>query len=225
MKYFQPALILLITFLTTTCLSAQVGRIETTSISYEDQMVDALTVTIQPARKDIQNAFADWMDDRYDINVKGGGLFSDKNTRRAEAVNIPAISPDNISIFTRTEERGDQTRMTLFASRGLQNFIGQRETSAFRGLENVFDGFLSFYLPEYYEERVMEAQEQLQDLRDDLADTNNDIAKNEEDIKKLRNENEELRDTANKLEQEINTAERMLERRQQQRREVNRRLR
>lgn len=203
---------------------AQVGRIEETTIEYEKQRVDALTVTMKPERKDIQKAFDDWMDDRYDINMKGGGLFSDKNFREAEAVNIPAISPDNVTLFSKTEERNGETRMTIFASRGLGNYIESSDYGAFTGLEDIFDGFLSTYLPEYYEDRVAEAREELEDLRKDLEDTRKDIEKNEKRIVDLQKENDEKRETVRNIERDITDAERVLDKREVLKREVRRQV-
>lgn len=201
---------------------AQVGRIERTKVEHADNRVEALTVTMKPERKDIQKAFDDWMDDRYDVKMKGGGLFSDKNMERAEAVVIPAISTDNITLFAKTEETDCETRMTLFASRGLGNYIGADEYKAFAGLENVFDGFLSDYLPEYYEERVAEAREELEELRKDVTDTEDDIADNEKKIEKLRGENLDKRKELIELEKKVSDARKMLEEREKQRRKVNR---
>ena len=203
---------------------AQVGRIEQTTVEYEKQKVDALTVTIKPERKDIQKAFDDWMDDRYDINMKGGGLFSDKNFRTAEAVKIPAISPDNITLIVKTEEGKGETRMTIFASRGLGNFIEDGDYNAFTGLEDVFDGFLSSYLPEYYEERVAEAREALEELQEDLTDAQKVVRKNEEEIRDLEKENQKKRKEITELEGKISEAERMLKKREETRREVRRQV-
>lgn len=204
---------------------AQVGRIEQTTVEYDKQRVDALTVSMTPERKDIQKAFDDWMDDRYDINMKGGGLFSDKNTRRAEAVNIPTVSAEKITLFTRTEERSGETRMTIFASRGLGNFVDNGDYSAFTGLEDVFDSFLSSYLPEYYEERVSEAREILEDLRKDLTDARDDVTKNEEKIRDLERENEKLRTDMRDLEKKIYDAEQTLNKRERTKEEVRREVR
>lgn len=204
---------------------AQVGRIEQTTVEYEKQRVDALTVTMKPERKDIQKAFDDWMDDRYNINMKGGGLFSDKNTRRAEAVDILAISADKITFYTRTEERGGETHMTIFASRGLGNFVDNGDYSAFSGLEDVFDSFLSSYLPEYYAERVAEAREELEDLRKDFTDAEEDVAKNEEKIRDLERENDKLRGEMSDLKKKIYEAEQLLNKRERTNDEVRREVR
>lgn len=215
-----PALLLFL--LLSFSVSAQVGRISSTSLTYEKSQVDALTVTIQPERKDAQKAFDDWIDDRYDINMKGGGLFGDKNIRSAEAIIIPQISPDNITLFTKTETRGGETRMSIFVSKGLGNYLESSETLAFSGLENLFDDFLSNYLPEYHAERVAEAQEVLEELREEYADTEKDIAKNDEEIEELEQENAELRNTLSTLSRKVKEAERNLNRRKSTRREVKR---
>jgi len=203
---------------------AQVGRIEQTTVEYEKNNVDALTVTMKPERKDIQKAFDDWMDDRYNINMKGGGLFGDKNLRSAEDVNIPAISTDNISFFTETEEVNGETRMTIFASYGLSNFIEADDYKAYTGLEDIFDGFLSSYLPEYYEERVAEARKELEDFREEVEETEKDIRENEERITDLQRENEEKRSELKELERKIADAKKMLDKREEIRREVRRQV-
>lgn len=215
---------LLITLILSTTAAAQVGRIQQTTVEHADNRVDALTVTMKPERKDIQKAFDDWIDDRYDINMKGGGLFGDKNMRRAEAVNIPAISTENITLYTKTEETGGQTRMTVYASKGNGNFFEDDDYSSFTGLEDVMDNFLSSYLPEYYEERVAEAVKEIEDLRKDRKKTNEDITDNEERIVELKKENEELRTEIDKLDAQIEEAEKMLDKRKQIRKEVNRQV-
>lgn len=204
--------------------AAQVGRIQESTITEDKQRVDALSVIVQPERKDMQKAFDDWMDDRYNINMKGGGLFANKRTRNAEDVIIPAIDADPITFMTRTETVGEETRMYIYASRN-GNFIDRADYKAFTGMENIFDSFLSSYLPEYYEERVEEAREELEDLRDELADAEEDFADNEEKIAKLQKENRKLEDKQANLRQQIADAEKAVTRRQEMRTEVQRELR
>lgn len=201
---------------------AQVGRIEQTTIQHDKKSVDAVTVTMKPERKDIQKAFDDWIDDRYDIDMKGGGLFSDKNMRRAEAVNIPAVSTENITLYANTEEKNGETRMTIFASKGNGNYFDDNDASAFIGLESIMDNFLSSYLPEYYEERVAEARKELEDLRKDYADTQDDIDDNEKKIEKLQKENQEKRKEMTDLEKKVADAEAMVKEREKMRGKVNR---
>ncbi len=215
------SLILLLVFSLTA--GAQVGRIQETTLEVDDRRVDALVVNLKPERKEVQDAFDDWMKDRYDANMKGGGLFSSKETRRAEDIIIPAISGDRINLRTRTEEQGDESRMYLYADRG-GNFIDRGDYRAFTGLENIFDSFLSFYLPEYYEERVAEAQEELSDLQDDLEDNEKDYRKNEEEIADLQEENRELLEKREELSRKIQDAERALRERESMRSTVGREL-
>ena len=206
-----------------TLATAQVGRIMETTVEYDKTTVDALAVTLQPERKDVQEAFEDWMDDRYDINLKRGGLFANKRTQKAEDAIIPAISADRITFMTKTEEVGDETRLYVFAMRG-NNPVDRADYKAFTGMENIFDSFLSSYQPEYYEERVAEAREELEDLREDLKDAQDDIADNKEKIAKLQKENTELEDKSAKLREEIKTAEVAVRTREEMRTEVKREM-
>ncbi|MEL7160741.1 MAG: hypothetical protein AAFN92_08285 [Bacteroidota bacterium] len=221
-KQFRPLLTLAFMLLMSFAATAQVGRIEQTTIEYEDARVDALAVTMKPERKEVQKAFDDWMKDRYDVKMKGGGLFGDKNFEMAEAIVIPAISSENISLMTQTEERNGETVMTLFASKGLGNYVEDSDYKAFSGLEDVFDAFLSNYLPEYYEERVAEAREMLEDYQKDYDKAQEDVTDNEEEIRDLQQENEELRTEMKQLQEKIAEAEKTLNMRRDIRREVDR---
>ena len=210
-------------FLLVNPLPAQIIR--ETTVDYDKQRVAALTASITPPRKDLQDAFEDWMDDTYDINMKGGGLFSDKNIRQAEDVTLPAVADGPITLYTKTVSDDEMTNMYLFAARGEDDFIPLSNSTAFAELERLFDDFLSFYLPEYYEERVAEAVEQLEELRDDLADLRDDIADNEKKIQDLRKENIDLEAEAGELEKAIRDAEAQLERRRDARQRISRQLR
>jgi hypothetical protein len=200
--------------------SAQSLGIRPTTVEYDKERVPALEVSVTPPRKDLQDAFDDWMQDNYDINMKGGGLFSDKNLRRAEAVTLEPVSTDQINLFTKTVEQRGSTTMYLFASQGLGNYFTRQDEAAFAGLEKIFDDFLSSYLPEYYDMRIAEASEALEDLRDDLADVRKDIKDNEEEIRKLKKENIDLEEDVRELENAIRDAENSLQQRRAARQRV-----
>lgn len=225
-RYIQfPLFILFLILGTSLPVVAQSTTIRSTTVEFEKQQVPALRASITPPRKDLQDAFEDWMDDTYDINMKGGGLFSDKEIRSAEDISLAPVSSDRINLFTKTIASKNETNMYLFAARGSQRFIGPDEATAFAGLEQIFDDFLSYYLPEYYAERVAEAKEELEDLQDDLKDLRDDIADNEEKIQQLRKENIDLESEAGELEKAIRDAEALLEKRRNTQQRVNRQLR
>ena len=202
---------------------AQVGRIQESTVEYDKTRADALMVTLQPDRKDVQEAFEDWMDDRYDIKLKRGGLFANKRTQKAEDVIIPAISSEPITFMTKTEGAGEDTRLYVFAMRG-NNPIDRADYKAFTGMENIFDSFLSSYLPEYYEERVAEAREDLEDLQKDLREAQDDMADNKEKIAKLEAENRELTEKQEMLRKQIAEAETAVRTREEMRTEVKREM-
>lgn len=108
------------------------------------------------------------MKDGYNINMKGGGLFGDKNLRTTEGVVVSSISSDRINFFTKTNTQGGETKRYLFVSRGLQHYIQPSEIEAFDGKEALFADFLASYLPDYYQQRVNEAVVAQEDLRKDL---------------------------------------------------------
>jgi predicted ribosome quality control (RQC) complex YloA/Tae2 family protein len=199
--------------------------IRETTVEYDKNRVPALMVSITPQRKDLQKAFDDWMDDSYDVNMKGGGLFSDKNIRQAEGVTLTPVASEPITFYTKTVSNNNTTEMYIFAARQGGDYIQRTNTTAFAGMERIFDDFLSSYLPEYYEERIAEATEALEDLRKDLKDAREDIRDNEEKIRDLRQENLDLEEEARQLENNIRTAEEELRQRREARNRVNRALR
>lgn len=204
---------------------AQTLTVNTSQVEYEDDEVASVQVKVSPDRSSLQDAFEDWMDDNYDVKMRRKGLFGDKEIRQAEAVRIPSITSDQINLYTKTVEEEEYTEMSLFASRGLANYIElDEDQAAFEVMENMMATFLASYLPSYYEERVEQAKETLSDLQEELADARDDFADNQEEIEDLQKENQKLNEQIGLLQQSIQDNRQEVELRLQRQQLINKQL-
>lgn len=225
MKYLKSiSLSLLLYSLFPVLLGAQGLAVENSQIEYEDYQVTSVQVKVSPDRSSLQDAFEDWIKDKYDVKMRRPGLFGDKTIRQAEAVRLPSISSGQINLFTKTVAQDGYTEMNLFASRGLANFMDDDNEMAFRAMENMMTAFLADYLPVYYQEQVDEAKESLSDLKDELEDVEDDYADNQETIADLQEENQELNARIGVLNKEIQNNQQEVELRLQRQQMINKEL-
>lgn len=169
---------------------------------------------LSPEAKEVKKAFEDYMDDTHNVNLKGIGLFTNKDELYAENVKLEAVSPQNMDLYAEVVEadNGEGTRMTLYGALGYDIFLSKDAYPIeYERLENVMVSFLKSYLTDYHEERLEEAREALEDINDDTQDLTADIDGKEENIEKSRNEIEELKREIEELTQNLEKRKAALE--------------
>lgn len=164
-------------------------------VEYDGQMVSTINVTLDPKPEQVRNSFESWMDDNYDVDLNGRTLlFFERDVMKAQGVVIPLVSDRRIDLMVMVDENSDKaTNLHVFASFGYDNWITlERYPAEFVALENIVYEYVSTYLPEYYQEKVSEAEEVLIDLKDDRMDLKEEVEENKEEIEELMQENEDL---------------------------------
>ncbi|MEM1324492.1 MAG: hypothetical protein AAGI23_00980 [Bacteroidota bacterium] len=176
-------------------LQAQEVELREGNFTREEASRPGIQATLPTDTKEVKKAFSDFMDDRYDVNMKGIGFLTNKDELTAEKVNITTLSDETIDLYARVVEtsNGNGTQMTLFGAKGYDIYIdSDRSYSEFQNLRNLMVEFLDSYLVDQYTERVEEAREEVADLQDDRSDVQDDIESSEEDIQKSKERIKEL---------------------------------
>jgi hypothetical protein len=192
----------LFSFLILASFSVQAQEVELREGSFQrdDASRPGIQATLPTSEvKEVKKAFSDFMDDRYDVNMKGVGFLTNKDELSAEKVNIASLSDETVDLYAHVVEsrNGQGTQMTLFAAKGYDIYIdSDRSYGEYRNLRGLMVEFLDSYLVEEYRERVEEAKENVAELREDRSDVQEDIQSNEEDIK-------DSQERIKKLEEEI----------------------
>ncbi|MEM8527055.1 MAG: hypothetical protein AAGG68_20615 [Bacteroidota bacterium] len=168
---------------------------------------------LSPNAKDVKKAFEDYMNDTYDVNLKGIGLFTNKDELYAKNVKLEEVSTQNMDIYAEVVEADDRegTRMTLYGALGYDIFLSEDAyPMEYRRLESVMTGFLRSYLTDYHEERLEEARENLEELTDDTQDLTADIDDREENIEDSRQKIEEMKREIEELTRDLKQREEAL---------------
>jgi len=161
---------------------------------------------LSPNTKDVKKAFKDYLNDAHDIDLKGLGLFTNKDELYAENVKLEKVSSQNMDLYAEIVEADNQkgTQITLYGALGYDVYLSEDDYPVeHEGLEDVMVGFLKSYLVDYHEERLENAREQLEDVTDDAQDLTGDIDGKEEDIVKNKNEIEELKKEIDQLTRDL----------------------
>lgn len=185
-------------------------------IEHNEKQRPCVQVSLKaPQPKPLKKAWEDFMDDEYDVNMKGIGFLSNKDILTAQEVNIPAMSDKSLNFYTRIIEQGNQTEMCVFSSFGYDIYATPEEyPQAFETMEKMTAQFLRSYLPEYYHEKIEVSMEEVEDIRSEISDLEETMADNTKEIEELKAENAEIeknlidqKEKLRKAEQILNTHE------------------
>lgn len=171
-------------------LGAQHLLIEQSIVEYEDITYPCVVVRMDPLPKEVKKAWDDYLQDHYDINLKGIGFLSNKDVLSAENVSFPEVSEEPISFYTRVVEKGVLTEMSVFAHLEEDTVLDPAQfPQEFSRLQNIVEDFIGYFLPNHYQELVLKTEESLQDLIDEREDLTEDISDNRKKIADLEKEN------------------------------------
>jgi len=196
MKYYLlPLVTLFLVFSLST--SAQTLEMSRAEVSYEGKSRPSIKVSLQPESKEVKKAWKKFIQNSYDADVDGFGLFSNKEILKAEAAEISSISNKKMDLFAQIVESGDQTEMQVFGAVGYDLFFGpQNYAQEFWAMEDLVIDFLVSFLPDQIQDNVDEAAETLSDLKDERADMEKDI---EDKMEKIDDLKKEIVETENEI--------------------------
>lgn len=191
-----------------TLSSAQTLVITNSTANYEEKNYQAVKVIMEPAPKKTKKAFKNWMDDKYDVDLKGMGWFSNSDVLNAEKIKLPKISKRTMDFYVKVIEKEAQTELFVFAALGYDIPLDPVSyPNEFNRLHDLTVEFLNEYLPEYYKNKVEESQDDLADIVENKSDLKDDINDNMKTIEDLRKENKDLRKVLEETNQKLITAE------------------
>lgn len=227
MKFTYSILSLLTALFFVSSLNAQRLSVENATVNYNDEVIPAVKIIMNPAPKEVKEEFKDFMKDRYDVKMKGIGFLSNKDVLSAESVQISPISDKEMDLRAKVVERGSDTEMYVFGKLGYDINLdyNSRYRDEYRAMKSMTVAFLNEFLPDYYQERVDETQDKLDDLQDNRNDLKEDIADNEKKISELEKEIKEMNSELSETESSISETEQKLRDRRSSLQTVNQELR
>lgn len=225
MKKIILSILTLVFGLSSLSINAQRLIINEAVCTTDDVNQAGIEVIMEPEAKTIKKAIKNWMDDHYDVNLKGMGLFSNKEVLTADKIQIDAISSKQLDLKVQVVEDGSNTKMCLFGSFGYDFPISPTHYPvAYRQMRSLTLDFLDEFLPNWYLNRIEETQEVVGDLGKERKELVEDIEKNKEEIEELKEENEEKSETLTETASDLAKAAATLKQSKEKLKEVNEKL-
>ncbi|MDX1476673.1 MAG: hypothetical protein R3301_03170 [Saprospiraceae bacterium] len=174
------------------------------SVVYDGKERMSISITMAPPADDVKQGIERWIKDKYDVKLKGTGLFANKDVLSAEETRIPVISSNMLDFYARAVPAGEMTKLNVFASFGYNVHIApEKYPDEFAALRKLTYEFVSEFLPNWYEERITEMEDTVSDLSDEVSSLKGDIDDNLKEQEKLRKELEELNATLSTTEESL----------------------
>lgn len=222
---FKTTIIALFCFAFST-LQAQLVSVQDGNLKTNESEQTCVQVVMQPEAKEVKRAFKDFLNDEYDVKLKGIGFLSNKDVLTAEQTNISVISDKMMDLSAQVIEVNDKTQMCIAGSFGYDIAIDRYDyPQEYRAMRNIVLDFLDVYLPNYYQDRIEEKQEIVTNLQEERSDLTEDITDNKEEIEKLKKENEKLMKELEDTKKQLKSQTAQLENRKKNLNKVNNELR
>lgn len=170
---------LLIIFLLPMVADAQVFRIDTSEISYENKLRPCFVVQYDAPSKTVKKGWSDFFKKKYDIKTKGISLLSNKDVISTEDVKIATISDKRMNIYAKVTDLAAGSELKYFMSFGYDFFIGPEKYPAeFEAMKKVLDEFSVSFLNDYYASESSSLLKQIRNAEKEIKSKNRAIEKN-----------------------------------------------
>lgn len=176
-----------------------------TTMNYDNGQRPCLQLNLDPEPKALKHAWRDYLKDNYNFKLKGIGFLRNKDLLNSDEIIVPQISSNAIDFFTHIVEDQNGSEMKVFVRHGYDIYISQENyPNEYAALKEILESFIKFYLPQYYEGKVIETEKRITKLTDETNDLQKEIADDSSRIVKMK---KEITDFEKKLESNIERLE------------------
>lgn len=120
-------IIFCVCMMTSTSMFSQTIDLSKKMIEHNKGYRDAIVAEIEPSSKKVKGTWKSYLNDNYDVKLKGFGLFTNKDVLYVEGVKLNELSKKRINIYTKFKNAGGTTKMIVFASLGYDIYFSQQE--------------------------------------------------------------------------------------------------
>ncbi|MFB6319310.1 hypothetical protein [Saccharicrinis sp. FJH54] len=195
-------------------------KVFTTTLEYDGNPNPAFQVIFEGDRKELEDAWQDFLKDNYDVRLKRSGSL-----RIAPDIHLPDITNKQVTLYSMVNEKAPEAGLTVAISVNRYEYLSKKEyPEESEKIETFIKRFVKFYQLRL----VANEMEKIQDVHDDVesdlekamkdkADVDKDIvklqgdilkdksdvSKNEKKILELEAENKELQSEITEMENNI----------------------
>lgn len=185
------SLVLTITMLFCLQLTAQTYKIDTATITFENQQRPCFTVKYDASPKTVKKAWDDYFKKTYDVKVKGIGFLTNKDVITATDITLVPVSDNRMNMYASVVDApGERSELSYFMSFGYDFFIGpDKYPTEFTAMKKILNDFSVEFLTDFYYAEASRLTSEIKKLEGDIKDNNKSIKKN---TKKARKESKEV---------------------------------
>ncbi|SFR31306.1 hypothetical protein SAMN04490243_0133 [Robiginitalea myxolifaciens] len=176
---------LLLTFFITSGFSQQI-RPERSQFEHRDKLRPAWRVELAPSPDPLKEAWIDFLKDKYDVKLRGMGLFANKELLSAEEVVFKKLSAKELDFYTEVTATQYGSQMVVFAAPGYDIYLGNKGyKKEFKILEGILKEFIATVVPKMQREKIAETEESIEELEENTKDLEEEITEAQEEITSL----------------------------------------
>jgi len=166
-------------------------KVFTTTLEYDGNPNPAFQVIFEGDRKDLENAWQDFLKENYDVKLKRSGSI-----RIAPDIHLPDITNKMVTLYSMVNPKAPDAGLTVAVSVNRYEYLSKKEyPEESEKIEIFMKRFVKFYQLRVVEEEMKKIQDVRSGVESDLekamkakADVDKDIVKDQGDILKAKSE-------------------------------------
>ncbi|MFC0878160.1 hypothetical protein ACE01N_16300 [Saccharicrinis sp. FJH2] len=199
MKKLKLITALFAVFVSLSFISAQNGpysvigstKVFTTTLEYDGNPNPAFQVIFEGDRKDLEDAWEDFLKDNYDVKLKRSGSI-----RVAPDIHLPDITNKMVTLYSLVNSKAPDAGLIVAISVNRYEYLSKKEyPEESEKIEIFIKRFVKFYQLRIVEDEMEKIQDVHDDVQSDLekamknkADVDKDIVKMQGDILKAKSD-------------------------------------
>ena len=182
----KKLILVLFSILFTLQASSQQFEITQTDYPYEGKIYESVHLSINADKDDAKKAWNSFIQDLYNVDIKGYGLFAKKDELKTELIPMSFLSSEALVLHTHFSSATQGSEIVVYASRPNGNLLSKEVDSlTFENLESLTEEFVSYFLPDYHRERVDMMSEDYRDILNDIEDKKKEVVEKTNKIEAL----------------------------------------
>lgn len=182
-------------------------------MEHDDAQHNAIVLDLSLPTDDAKDYFKDFMQERYDASVKGGGFLQNRTVLSMERTDISALHNKAMDLFARFEEnKHNSTRVLLIGRDGYDLYFSTTYApDTYQRLVEMMRSFNTYALEAHYKALLTQQQDDLKDLVRAQEKRTKTVNQNKDEQKDNRKRNKQLEEEIRELEQKKVEGDRQVE--------------
>ncbi|OAV45416.1 hypothetical protein A3850_013340 [Lewinella sp. 4G2] len=156
------------------------------NIKYEDQSISSLKFSVDGPADEIEEAWEDYFDERYDLKLDKLDKDRGSIAYRNENATLTLLTSKPVTLYSKVAEIEGGAQISVAMTDANGAYTETNNATAMLAVRAMIEDFKNRFYTDYFDEQLEDARKELEDARDDSQDDTKDAERARKKIEKYR---------------------------------------